>query len=338
MFCFTDQLIHLLQERGHQGAVASALDAGDGVALRSRIMMKLGRRRFAKDKFRGYPVYRSWFPDQVIDQVARDFKADVVVVQNHKTVPITQRLQSDGFPTVLYFRNVEMEELYGDINQLASQPAFIANSQFTASAYRKAFGIECVIIPPLVSRAKYQTESTRENVTFINPVPKKGVDIAIDIASACPDIPFVFVEGWKVESEEGRQLRAKLGALKNVTLHPRTDDMRSVYAKAKIVLAPSIWEEAWGRVATEAQISGIPVIGSTRGGLPEAIGAGGVPIDIESDRQVWVAEVRRLWDNAEEYARAVNAAKAYSLRDEINPTVQIDRFIEVLETARAQRV
>ena len=38
-------------------------------------------------------------------------------------------------------------------------------------------------------------------------------------------------------------------------------DMRSVYAKCRILLAPSVWEEAYGRVVTEAQISGIPVVG-----------------------------------------------------------------------------
>ena len=34
---------------------------------------------------------------------------------------------------------------------------------------------------------------------------------------------------------------------------------------------PSVWQESFGRVAAEAMINGIPVLGSTRGALPEVI-------------------------------------------------------------------
>jgi glycosyltransferase involved in cell wall biosynthesis len=33
---------------------------------------------------------------------------------------------------------------------------------------------------------------------------------------------------------------------------------------------PSVWNEAWGAVITEAQLRGIPVIASDAGGIPEA--------------------------------------------------------------------
>jgi glycosyltransferase involved in cell wall biosynthesis len=40
-------------------------------------------------------------------------------------------------------------------------------------------------------------------------------------------------------------------------------------------LVPSRWKESWGRVVSEAQISGIPVLASDHGGLPESVGEGG---------------------------------------------------------------
>ena len=53
-------------------------------------------------------------------------------------------------------------------------------------------------------------------------------------------------------------------------------DMRSVYARSRLVLVPSQCDEAWGRIVTEAQISGVPALASDAGGLPEAVGPGGI--------------------------------------------------------------
>jgi hypothetical protein len=54
-------------------------------------------------------------------------------------------------------------------------------------------------------------------------------------------------------------------------------------------------KEAWWRVASEARCSGIPVLGSRRGCLPEAIGGGGIVLDCEQPLDAWVAALGRLW-------------------------------------------
>jgi glycosyltransferase involved in cell wall biosynthesis len=46
--------------------------------------------------------------------------------------------------------------------------------------------------------------------------------------------------------------------------------MRPIYARAKVLLALSLWWESFGRVATEAEMNAIPVGITNRGGLPEA--------------------------------------------------------------------
>ena len=84
--------------------------------------------------------------------------------------------------------------------------------------------------------------------------------------------------------------------------------MKTVYGRTKILLAPSKWEEAWGRVASEAHCSGIPVVGSRRGGLPEAIGEGGIVLDYDAPLDDWVASIRQLWNDADHYDRLSAAA------------------------------
>jgi glycosyltransferase involved in cell wall biosynthesis len=117
-----------------------------------------------------------------------------------------------------------------------------------------------------------------------------------------------------------------LAPLPNVTFVPPQSDMRKVYAECKILLAPSVWEEAYGRVATEAQISGIPVVASARGGLPEAVGPGGVLLDPDQPIADWVAAVRKLWSDQDYYSALSAAATAHAARPEISFEHQVDAF------------
>jgi glycosyltransferase involved in cell wall biosynthesis len=92
--------------------------------------------------------------------------------------------------------------------------------------------------------------------------------------------------------------------------------MTKIYGECKILLVPSVWEEAYGRVVTEAQISGIPVVASDRGGLPEAVGPGGILIGLDRPIDDWGAVVRKLWSDKECYAQLSVAAMAHAERPE----------------------
>lgn len=109
--------------------------------------------------------------------------------------------------------------------------------------------------------------------------------------------------------------------------------MKTVYGRTRILLAPSKWEEAWGRVASEAHCSGIPVLGSTRGGLPEAIGKGGVTLDHDAPADDWARELKRLWMDDDHYARLSADALQFSKRPEMHPGRQFAMFLDVLQQA-----
>ncbi|CAM3937025.1 glycosyltransferase family 4 protein [Cereibacter sphaeroides] len=335
----TDQLVRALLAEGHSAAVLSGLEGGGWVELYSRLQRRVLRRHYAVDRARGYPVFRTWDPRDA-GEVIRRFRPHVAVVQNDNTgraLALARSFEAEGIAVVFYFRNVDFEDIGGDPASVRSA-AYIANSRFTATSCRTAFGIRPRVIPPLVESALYRTESSRENVTFINPVPVKGLEIALGVAGHCPDIPFVFQESWPLSPERRAALEARLADLPNVRLQGRTADMKAVYGKARFVLAPSLWQEAWGRVATEAQFCGLPVIGSSRGGLPEAIGPGGLIVDAEAPLAAWVAAVRRLWDDPAEYERLAIQARAHAGRPEIQGRQQLAAFLDVLRATVSRGV
>lgn len=329
----TDQLANALKRSGHEPAVLTALEPGGRLVWRSKLQRKLTGRTFSCDHVLGYPVFRAWNPTNTAE-VVRRFRPDVAVVQNGFMVPIAESLQKEGVPIVLYFRNVEFGEMGGKLEAI-SPTACISNSYFTARRYTDAYGIESIVIPPLIEPAKYHTNSTRENVTLINPSPLKGGNLAIDIAALCPDIPFAFVQSWKLHDETHAALVRKIAQTPNITLQPRTDDMKAIYGRARILLAPSQWEEAWGRVASEAHCSGIPVLGSNRGGLPEAIGPGGVIVPHDASAQDWAKALRQMWDDKDIYDSLSFAARDFARRPEIVPESQFKTFLKVVTNAVA---
>ncbi|SCB27359.1 glycosyltransferase [Rhizobium hainanense] len=330
----THHLAQQLRADGHNPAVLAAL-FGDGLfGFKARAKMKLFGAPAVIDGFPGYPVARAWFPWEAAEYVARKLRPDVAVVQCQKSVPIAKALQAQNVPIVIYLRNVEFNELAGDLRDL--RPAlYIANSEFTAKTYKETFGITATVIPPTIDPALYKTDTTLEYVTFINPCSAKGFELAVRIAEQCPEIPFLFVESWKLETSQRQQIEKTIAPFENIHLKSRTSDMKTIYGRTKILLAPSKWEEAWGRVASEAQCSGIPVVGSRRGGLPEAIGKGGIILDYEAPVEDWSNAVRLLWRNDDEYRRLSFAALEFSRRPQLQSSLQYSTFLDLLIRASA---
>jgi glycosyltransferase involved in cell wall biosynthesis len=331
----TDELVKHLRARGHEVGVLAGLTGEGWTGVRGRLLLKLGQ-PYTRDDALGYPVFRAWFAWEAAAQVASDFKADIAIFQSRLPVRLAEAIDRQATRTFIYLRNAEIEDLGGRPGML-TDTGFIANSHFTARHYAQTEGLRAEVVYPLIDASKYKVQSTRRNVTFINPHPKKGLDIALAVAGLCPEIPFVFIRSWSLSEEEEKTLQHQVAKLPNVRLRPSTRDMKSVYGDAKIVLAPSRWEEAFGRIAAEAQVSGIPVVGSDRGGLPEAIGPGGVVVPIDAPAADWAEAVRRLWSDEVLYEQASRAALAHAARPEMDPDWQIDRLLGILGSDLARQ-
>jgi glycosyltransferase involved in cell wall biosynthesis len=328
----THELACELRQHGHEVGVVCGLIGAGLLAYRNRVLMKVLRKETIKDHALGYPVFRSWFAWNTLAEAVREFDSDVVFAQSGFPARMAKAAQDLGIPVVVYLRNVEEDDLGGELSELDGVH-YIANSQFTARKFRETEGIVATVIHPLLDRQQYETSLTRQNVTFINPHPHKGAALALDIAEMCSDIPFAFIECWTLDDGMRRELTARISNLPNVTLKPRTRKMNEIYRDARVVLVPSRWEEAFGRVAAEAQFSGIPVVASSRGGLPEAVGPGGVLIDPGAPATEWVAAIRRLWEDEEHWRFVSEAARRHANRPALDRNRQIDAVLSVLSAA-----
>jgi glycosyltransferase involved in cell wall biosynthesis len=332
----THELSLELNARRISTAVLAKLSLRDGFGIRAFLFAQLRHNSVARDTELGYDVFRSRKPWRNLRGMPLPA---VVVIQNGRMVDIATRFQSRGVPAVAYFHGLDFENNHRPWPQRAELPfrAYIANSAFTAERVERRLGVRPVIIPPIFKPERYRVTSSGRFVTFINPVPEKGVQQALAIAAQCPDIPFLFVKAWPLTSKAARQLARAAERLSNVTIVDRSSDMRTIYRDTKILLVPSQWEETWGRVATEAHFSGIPVLASSSGALRESVGKGGVLIDRTAPAEFWAGELRRIWDNDELYAELSLAASGHSRRAQIAASRQIDMLLSVLDSVRSER-
>lgn len=275
-----------------------------------------------------YPVFRSRPSGKCVSDVISEFEPDLVIVNAGYPIRLADEFIERDIPTIVYIRDAHFGNLGG---QIRNHPIirYITTSRDLSLKFEKFCGILPVPIPPIVQPELYQTETQRQNVTFVCPVKQKGLDTALKLAACRPDIPFVFLESWRLKAPQLRERNRQIRHHKNIVLQDRTQYMREVYRKAKIMLVPTPKFEAWGRVVSEAQVSGIPVLASNTGGLPESVGPGGLLVNPEASIDDWNRALSRMWDDPKEYERLAELARKHATRPEFQPDVLIRELCTV---------
>lgn len=161
-------------------------------------------------------------------------------------------------------------------------------------------------------------------------VPEKGFDTAIAAARAA-GVPLVIAG----DGPESARLRALVGDgdVRLVGLVDRRR-MAQLRREAAFVVVPSRCDDACPYSVTEALADGVPVIGSTRGGLPELlVGQPTLPAD---DVAAWTREMRRLWQQPRARAELGEAALA-TARELLSERRYHDRLLAIYGQARLNR-
>lgn len=188
-------------------------------------------------------------------------------------------------------------------------------SRFVRRELRDRRGVEGVLsYPPFAPPPSPGLAPEGRRMTIINPIPAKGGELFVELARMLPETGFTAVDGW---------YRVELPALGNLHRFHRPAPMEDIWRDTRLLLAPSRVPEGFGRVCVEAGGRGIPTIASRRGGLPEAVGRGGMLLKSD-DPRVWVRAIdealepttyRELSSLAREHAARFERDIVLELRD-----------------------
>lgn len=313
----TLELARMLRRRGHKVALCARIASGGALWLRNRLLARLTGRAFLRDRCAGVDAYRGWDIERGLPEVLARFRPDAVVVQGSTADAFdTARLcLRHGVPTFFYVH--DLGPFFA-----AEPPRFdglrwIANSAYSQRVLRERLQVDSDLVPPCMDIGAYRVPRGGDAVTMINPRPKKGGPLALELARACADLPFLFVEAWRGSDADVQRLKAEAAALGNVAWLPAQRDMRAVYGRTRLLVVPSQVPETWGRIVTEGQASGIPAVVSDAGALPETAGSGGMVVAADAPLPDWVRAVRSLWGDPSVHARHSAAARALAERPQI---------------------
>ncbi|HVX85906.1 MAG TPA: glycosyltransferase family 4 protein [Phycisphaerae bacterium] len=273
--------------------------------------------------------------DALLEQMLRRQKIDIVLTYGGHAEAVRRRRLARGLGCRVVFglRNWG----YMAPGAFVECDAIVTATEFVTERYRRVMGIESTAIPlPIEAEDVLAEKQERIFVTAINPSREKGLLFLIrlleELAVRRPDIPVLIVESrgnaGQVRAAAG-QFGIDLARHESIMMSGGVAKPRDIYAVARLVLMPSVWEEPAGRVAVEAMMNGIPALVSDRGGLPETVGAGGIVLGIPGHVRVesrelpgredvagWVEKVIELTDDGGLYERACAAAREGAARYE----------------------
>ena len=292
---------------------------------------------------------QSWEPefgrafDGLVKRELEDFVPEIVLTYGAHEGEVRRRLAARRRGATIVFALQNMA--YMDRRAFIGVDAVATVSRFVTWTYREHIGLESTPIPPVLTvEDVIATGGSRKHLTFVNPTRTKGVVffamLAAELTRARPDMPILVVEARGGSAELVEAMRGTgmdLAAMRNIVVSKPVAKPRMFLGASRVVVVPSAWPEAFGRIAAEALINGVPPIVSDRGGLPEAAAGGGFVLPLpddympKSDGPVPPDAVRRwrdtvipLMEDDAEHARASARALAAGERflpDAVRPQI-----------------
>lgn len=212
--------------------------------------------------------------------------------------------------------------------QLGARWVF-APSRFVQTVIRDRFDVEAHLLRPPLTAATVGDVGGRDLVLFVNPIEVKGVATAIELARRLPATTFVFVESWYPAATD-------LDLPANVTLLNRVPTLIPLYQRSRLLIAPSVIDDACPRVILEAANHGIPALGSDRGGIPELIAD---PRNVlpAGDHDAWAARTAQLLQSPDDWAIAADQQQAHAKGMRADPAAWLHQLHFPADTASARR-
>src|SRR6185369_12784269 len=218
----------------------------------------------------------------------RSLAPDCVLVSSEDPAQMLLETAVEASPRVVYLAHTTLHLPFGPdgfldcpgrTGLLRRTAGIVAVSRYVQEYFRRWAGLSSTLLRfPVYGSGPYPEvpvpgDGSRGFVTLINPCAVKGISIFLELARRLPEVAFAAVPTWGTTAAD----RAALEEQSNVRLLPPAAEIDDIFAQTRVLLVPSLWGEAFGQVAVEAMLRGIPVLASDAGGLPEAtLGVGPV--------------------------------------------------------------
>lgn len=212
-----------------------------------------------------YYVIRQWKPDCVLIGEDPTYLSLAVAIETAVKRIVVLVLSQVTLP-------FGPEAFYPDSNlaNLFKPPVEIVTMSHYVSEYIQRWGqLATVRLPKILQQhcqAPFLGSYDNPFIMFINASKIKGLPIVVQLARQFPASRFAAVQGWATTSHD----ISELSRHDNITVLQPKENVDEIYSQARLLLVPSLWGEAFGMVAFEAMVRGIPVLASDIGGLREA--------------------------------------------------------------------
>ncbi len=180
-----------------------------------------------------------------------------------------------------------------DLNRAGNISTIIANSTFIAGEAKKIWRKEISVIHPKITLVNLEEKRIflksqdvdQKAILMIGDNQIKGTSMFKKIARLMPNEIFIIVDRKYISESRER----------NIIYVPWQKDIMNIYCRAKLILVPSIINEAYGRVARESFELDLPVLVSKLGGLPEAVDFDENKLILDyKNPHVWVMRIKEV--------------------------------------------
>lgn len=247
-------------------------------------------------------------------QLLSAWHPDVVVTAGEDwMVPILVELAREAGSKSAYFLDCLERPRDGIVEKV---DATVVRSCSQQEWCRKTFGVEAVLIEPVVSRPQMLCQPNQRRETYLTIVDSQADGKPLVIARLLevlqyrrPDIPVLLVTN-RVDHEHALQQTGARIAVDKIICVSGCVEPRDYLNETRILALPSLDGHSSDRNAAIAMMNGIPIVGSRRGTLPELVGKSGVVLELANritpesqdlpelqDVASWIEAIELLWDD-----------------------------------------
>jgi glycosyltransferase involved in cell wall biosynthesis len=151
-------------------------------------------------------------------------------------------------------------------------------------------------------------------LTVAQLIKPKGIEVLIKALAALPESVVLWIVGDGDESERLRQLCSELYLTSRVCFHGLQQNVAPFMQAADCFVCPSLWAEAAGLVNLEASASGLPVVASRIGGIPEYVEDGRTGfLFLPGDHHELTRRVQSLYEDSAMHRKMSTQARAWAV-------------------------